>query len=659
MSPKVCTHIYTHIYVLIYIYIADAVGWSHLYLFSTHTLTHNMLKVETPIELESPTLIPNPSPQYTLPPEIFIEIINNIKYDSNQFLIDYLNIINAINPIEYPPIFNYLIENFNNHIDLINFDSTINTNNLSPLVSNINTFFNWVPFLSDFKKDKLILLINDDLINKFNNYQSFKENFQDQVFKFNINSYCTITYDIIYTPSLTEYFYNNKNNEKITNGYMFRKLYSNDGKLTSPNLMKFISFLPQNFKLDNLIFDFNHSKILLPTDLFGIYSSNFFIFHENFDIDAYHHSTSTKWLQPRCNQISFPGVTHLLLDYMAMDSFISNIIDKYGLSTSGSNYHSNNNSNTISPVQYLFNIFLKDVSFWLPNLIDLKFNNMNCPNATCNFIDLSTNVLTKLANNDCLLKSYFDLHSLSNWEMNSLYKFGGHRFKFDITTKSGSTEDANKKILNNIKFLAKLINNETNDGVTYLRVSLFPPNVKESKILNWLPLGSSETLQETSETGRTVSPTRTIIKQEPKPILCLKSSSLEFLELRVLAMDLNKNNHIQGLFLPNLKQLILQNFQFDINSPFEVKSKIQDNYNNTEMMFNDLNLYPTGFSSWNDLENCELINLIDNIQQSDQRSSHSIHLIFNINNLKQIMPRIKLKESFYTFVDERQQFIVV
>ncbi len=133
MSPKVCTHIYTHIYVLIYIYIADAVGWSHLYLFSTHTLTHNMLKVETPIELESPTLIPNPSPQYTLPPEIFIEIINNIKYDSNQFLIDYLNIINAINPIEYPPIFNYLIENFNNHIDLINFDSTINTNNLSQL----------------------------------------------------------------------------------------------------------------------------------------------------------------------------------------------------------------------------------------------------------------------------------------------------------------------------------------------------------------------------------------------------------------------------------------------------------------------------------------------------------------------------------------------
>lgn len=592
-----------------------------------------------------------------IPPEIFIEIINNVRLDSTQFLIDYLNILNAIDPIHNKPLLNYLIDNTRNHIDFIDFNSFISQESIPPFVQNLLKYFNcWKQTVTQ-KNDKFILLIDDTLLNQFKDYTSFKDGFLDKVFGFNFYDYCKINYDIIYIPSISEC-----PNTKVTDGYMHCKPQNS-------NLMKFISFLPQNFILDNLIIDFNHNKILLPKDLFGIYTSQFFIFHDDLDI-VEHNNNSSKWLQPRCNQITFPTVTHFLIDYMAMDTFISNILENHGLISYSTHHFNSNNANSISPVQYLFNLFLNNVSFHSPQLIDLKFNNKNCPNATCNFIDLSTNILTQLSINYCSLKSYFEMHSLPNWHINKLETFGGHRFKFDVTTNSQSTEDSNKKIVSNIKLLATMINNQTKDGVTYLRVHLFPPTTKTSKLLNWLPLGSSETLQETSETGRTVSPTREIIPQDAKPILCLNSSSLLNLELRVLAIDLYKNNHIQGLFLPNLQKLTLQNFQFDVNSPYKVTSNWDSNNNSNnnqnnqndnddKTMVDELNLYPTGFSSWNALQNCELITLIDNIQQSDQRKSHSIHLIFNIRNLKQTMPKIKLKESFYTFVDERQQFIVV
>lgn len=600
-----------------------------------------------------------------LPTELFIEIINNIKFNSNQFLIDYINILNAIKQLSNKPLLNYLTKNISNSIDILNFVKldTIPTNTFT---SNLYKFFtNWKPSITK-KKDKFILIIGHSLLNSIENYTSFKQGFLDKYFTFKYDDYCNISFDIIYIPTLTEV------SPQDEQGYMCAT--------TNNNLMKFISYFPQNFILDNLIIDFDHDKVILPKDLFGIYTSQFFIFHDDLDITS-HNNNSSKWLQPRCNQITFPNVTHFAIDYMAMDTFISDIFENYGISQSsyhyndpyghygrGSPYYSRSSTplqynssysqnGSVSPVQYLLNIFLTKVTFYCPQLIDLKFNDKNSPNATCNFIDLSTNILSKLLKNHCALKSYFEMHSLPNWQMKNLNTFGGHRFKFDVTTKSQSSEDSIVKITANIKYLAKMINDQTKDGVSYLRVSLFPPTTKKSKILNWLPLGSSESLQETSETGRTVSPTRTTASKEVKPILCLNSSSLEVLELRVLTVDLNKNNHIQGLFLPNLKKLILQNFQFDVNSPYKVTSNNWDD--NDQIMVNDMNLYPTGFSSWNALQNCELITLIDNIQKSDQKKCHSIHLIFNIKNLKQTMPKIKLRESFYTFVDERQQFIVV
>lgn len=635
-----------------------------------------------------------------LPVEIFINIIDNIRVDSKQFLLDYLNITNAV--YKHSPatesLIKYLIENFNNHVDII--DLT-NPNESSPIISQLKKYFD-VNFFTTQKKDKCILLINDDILNKFTNKTQFIEFFEKLFFRFNIQEYSKLLIDIVYCPSLveptseTQNLQNTENESVVKSDYMVREIKLDDsGEQIVPDLINFISLFPKNFVLDNLIIDFNYDKILLPKDLFGMYSSKFFIsdgsnnnnanttnnnrtsiFNESFGasmnrrtqvVNNGNNSNSNnvvKWLEPMCNQITFSSAKHLLIDYMAMDTFISHIFEVYGDESDHST-----EMTTESSVSYLFGNFLTKVHFYVPDVQDFTFHNKNCPNATCNFIDLSTNILQKISENKITLKYYFDLHALKNWNMNKLVNFGGHRFKFDVTASPGLTPQYTQKISANIKLLSTMINNETKDGVTYLRVALFPPSVKNSKILNWLPLGSSETLDSTSTTGSTTSPSRTPVPNEPKPILCLKSSSLETLELRVLKIDKDKNNHIQGLFLPNLQRLILQNFQFNVNAPSSVTSNGPDNIESKgknandndedKMMINDMELYPTGFSSWNDLSNCSMINLIDNVQQSDQMESHAIHLVFNIKNLKRIMPKIKLKESFYTFVDERQQFIVV
>lgn len=629
-----------------------------------------------------------------LPVEIFINIINNIRVDSKQFLLDYLNITNAVNKhsVETESLLQYLIENFNNHVDII--DLT-NSTESSPLITQLRKYFD-VKFFTSQKKGKYILLINDDILTKYVNRTQFVEFFEKLFFRFNTQEYSKLLIDIVYCPSMTEFTSENQSIEEnenelaVKNEYMVRKVTLDDsGKEIVLDLVNFISLFPKNFVLDNLIIDFNGDKILLPKDLFGIYSPEFFVlgnimdnnnnnnhrfsFNESsrlfgdYDIRSSNNDTNinniVKWLEPKCNQITFSSVTHLLIDYMAMDTFISNIFDVYGEKSQRSV-----NIATESSVSYLFGNFLTKVHVNVPDVQDLKFYNKNCPNATCNFIDLSTNILKKISSNKMTLKYYFELHALKNWNMNKLINFGGHRFKFDATTSSGLTTEVTKQISTNIKLLSTMINDETKDGVTYLRVELFPPSVKHSKILNWLPLGSSETLDSTSTTGRTTSPIRTPMPNEPRPILCLKSPYLETLELRVLKIDKNKNNHIQGLFLPNLQKLVLQNFQFTIDAPSIVISggtgienrcnKVNDN-GEDEVMINDMELYATGFSNWNDLSNCSIINLIDNMKQSDQMKSYAIHLVFNIKNLKRIMPKIKLKESFNTFVDERQQFIVV
>lgn len=608
-----------------------------------------------------------------LPVEIFINIINNIKVDSKQFLLDYLNITNAVNKhsVETESLLKYLIENFTNRVDII--DLT-NSTNSSPLTTQLKKYFD-VKFFTSQKKEKYILLINDDILTKYLNRTHFIEFFEKLFFRFNTQEYCKLLIDIVYCPTMTEFASENPNIEEnrhesiVKSEYMARKVPLDDfGQQIVPDLINFISLFPKNFVLDNLIIDFNNDKILLPKDLFGIYSSDFFLLgNNNIGDDDSDSDTNinnvVRWLEPKCNQITFSSVTHLLIDYMAMDTFVSNIFEVYGEQS-----HNSVNNTTESSVSYLFGNFLTKVHFNAPDVQDLKFYNKNCPNATCNFVDLSTNILKKISRNKMTLKYYFELHALKNWNMNKLINFGGHRFKFDATTSSGLRTEVTRQISANIKLLSAMINDETKDGVTYLRVELFPPSVRNSKILNWLPLGSSETLDSTSITGRTTSPTRTPMPNEPKPILCLKSSHLETLELRVLKIDKDRNNHIQGLFLPNLQKLILQNFQFTIDAPSNVVgcgtgmenrfNKINDNAED-EVMINEMELYATGFSNWNDLSNCSIINLVDNMRQSDQMKSYAIHLVFNIRNLKKIMPNIKLKESFNTFVDERQQFIVV
>lgn len=611
-----------------------------------------------------------------LPIEILMKIIGSLKVDSKQFLLDYLNILKAIKEAQFSSssknnnqdfllnsLMKFLKENFQNQIDIIDIEGIV-PNYSSPIINDLQSFFpDCIKSISsEFRREKYIFIINDNTLSKFFTFESFNKSFMNQIFKTDLGNYVNIPFDIIYCPLLQENPLKQPNESfKSPKNY----LNTDDSLLTN-----FISYFPENFKLDNLIFDFNHSNIYFPRNLFGLFTTNAFVYSKEV-FQRTSRSQPIKWLIPKCKQITFASVTSVLMDYMAMDSFISNIFDNYSIgrdSYSSSSYYSNCGSihDSISPVHYLFNSYLNDIKFYLPNVVNLTFTNANCPNATCNFIDLSTNILEKIKTNNTTLQCFFKIHSLSNWQMNNLTNFGGHRFKFDSTTMTGSLNRTNEALNKNIKRLSGLINEETKDGVTYLRINLFPPTVKKSKLLNWLPLLPNEyNNNDTSSSSSSSSTSSRTVRPLPigkPPLLCLKSKCLESLELRILAIGLHKTNHIQGLFLPNLQKLILQNFEFDINSPSMITSNNKDHFqndNNDLTMFNDLNIYPTGFSSWNDLPNCKLINLKDNVKQSDQNKSHSIHLVFSIDNLKQILPKINLNESFYTFVDNKQKFIVV
>ncbi|CCK70944.1 Bop2p KNAG_0F02820 [Huiozyma naganishii CBS 8797] len=601
----------------------------------------------------------------SLPPEIIQKIAGKLDIKSKYFLVDYTNVLKAIGgPNKRYKILQYtLIEQFKSQIEVIDLTTdSLNDKVSTPLLDILRTHFisedgSAEDRLVDSTRQKTVLIVDDST--DFEQLPKFVD---------------TVSLDLIYCP-----FYNNSSINKI--------------------LMKF----PLQYVIDNLILEFKTQEIFAGRNLFGVLDTKFFTFNSN-DISPNRRvgtsvgNIQSPWLVPRCQQIILPSTVSLEMDYLTMDSFIYNIMENYGLSfpqaTSLQRHqqqHSNHNHSHVdqqqnmSCIENIFHNFLGSVNFYAPNLRSIKFINHR-DEETCNFIDVSTLMLNKFKTNSCPLKYLFKLHSFQNWSLPHIEYFSGHRFKYDETAMTGSTERLIRSIRDNVNYLYDFAQDETDDACPYFRVELFPRGTKRTKLLNWLPL-EAFSMDSSYPHSTSISPDRNTvsdlserdnnIRNYNKPVLCLKCDTLETLELKLLPIRKNHSIYIQGLFLPGLKELTLVNHNSVIKRP-----RISDKRNSIVMACYDAaganvqngfdadgispptlsteeddlevgDIKPIGFSSWNYLPSCEYIHFTNN------NETKQTNFIFKITNLKAHLPKINLAGSFQTFVSEKQKFIVV
>lgn len=588
-----------------------------------------------------------------------------INFTSPQFLTDLVNILNAFHPNDI--LFESIVQEFKSKFllcDLTNHEKTVKT----PFLETLRNHLLFNPedklFPNDVKYEKIILIIDDSI--KLNDSE-----FGAKLDKIFLSIDKDPIMDIIYCP-----FFSNS--------------------LIMDILAKLSNY---SLKIDNFILEFSDDTVYTGTNLFGILTQNFYTFNNTISFqttNTNNRSTAGRkipWLLPRCNQITFPSVRILQLDYLAIDRFIYAIIEQYSLVNLLYNHPfpqpSTNRrssdvgvSNVTSGIEYIFKLFLENVSFYLPKLTHLLFINGKSEEC-CNFIDLSSLILSKFKLNMCPLRFLFDIHSFKNWDMPNIQYFGGHRFKYDETTLSGSQDDSDKKIKENIILLHEFAKNETSDACTYFRVELFPKGTQKSKLLNWLPSENSRSqhfynnpFQSDYKSDYRLADTAMTTTVLSKPILCLKCPTLKELELRLLPHNFNDCVKIQGLFLENLECLILQNFKCS-----DKVAKLQNNNTNSVVMvFNETtfdhekqskanyvdedcdinNVKALGFSSWNYLPLCRQIRLMNNTAMDTQVGTDGCYnIMFKISNLKKHVPLVNLKESFSTYVSDEQKFIVI
>ena len=456
------------------------------------------------------------------------------------------------------------------------------------------------------------------------------------------------------------------------------------------------------FFFNSLIMEFSQSSIIVSRNFFEIMDAR--LLRGSWDGMMSHYTA-------RCKQVSFPSLIELHMDYLTIDSCIYKTLEYAQKSNIGNQISRNLNRWC---ADNMMSGFMETCEFYYPNLKKLKFFNYN-NEETCNFIDLSTPMIKKLDDNCCPLKTIFALHSFKNWNMPNLEYFTGHRFKYDESKMAGSTERLKRSLRKNILYLHDKAMRETSDATPYFRVSLIPKGVKFSKVLNWLPSHSPNSFRQTrlnmaqnnryessvaddddddyydsSNHGAAPSDVSERKKNQSyfnKPILCFKNESLEKLELQLLTLDKNnKSIYIQGLFLPKLKERVIQNY-----TSVTKRARISDKQNTIVMLSptssnqNRLSpvssthtsdgltnsadmddIYPLGFSVWNNLTAVSLIRftshqniLSDKIQPLDMVDKKQINFLFKINNLKENLPRLNLADSFENFFDERQRYIIV
>ncbi|CAD6637003.1 HN1_G0029120.mRNA.1.CDS.1 [Saccharomyces cerevisiae] len=404
-----------------------------------------------------------------------------------------------------------------------------------------------------------------------------------------------------------------------------------------------IANIVADIDINTLYLDFVDSNIYSDQNFFGIFDPDIFqLINKNYRNFFSKTNEKGKKRPPICKKICFPFVETLNLDYMALDSFFNSILHK--LTTKIKTFERNNefdvdknlnlNSTTTvaaliikSILQQFFNNF--HISF--PNLVTLNFIKMSTyPNNNeitqcCNFIDLSSYVLNKCLSENISINFLFQLHSLKNWSMPKIKEFTGHKFKYDETTFSGSPERYIKSLRGNIKILQEMAINETNDGTCYFRVKLIPEGVEKTQIINWIPFTSSfsdDTFKQRHHLKR--------------PMICLKNNSLRSLTVKIIRIEKCSSIRIQGFYLPNLQELFINN-------------TLCDTTQHQKQASNDMSCIE--FTSWNELPQCKKLGFA----QLEDDSNY----VLNISNLQDHLPNLDLRESFPTFFDIRQKFVVV
>ncbi|CAI4046612.1 Bop2p SKDI_12G3010 [Saccharomyces kudriavzevii IFO 1802] len=395
--------------------------------------------------------------------------------------------------------------------------------------------------------------------------------------------------------------------------------------------------------INTLYLDFLDSNIYSGQNFFGILDPNVFQLI-NKDYRNFFSKTNQEGNRrpPICKKVCFPFVEKLNLDYMALDSFFNSILRK--LTTRIRKFERNNgfdvnknlnlNSTTTVPTLIIKSIlqhFFNNFRINFPNLITLNFiKTSTYPNSSkvtqcCNFIDLSSYVLNKCLSENISINFLFQLHSLKNWKVPKIKEFTGHKFKYDETTLSGSPERYIKSLRGNIKILQEMAINETNDGACYFRVKLIPEGVEKTQIINWIPYTSSFN-DDTARQGHHLK----------RPMICLKNNSLKSLTIKTIRIEKCSPIRIQGFYLPNLKELFINN-------------SICETTQEQKQAINDMSCIE--FTSWNELPQCEKLTFA----QMENDSNY----VLNIGNLRDHLPNLSFRESFPTFFDERQKFVVV
>lgn len=403
-------------------------------------------------------------------------------------------------------------------------------------------------------------------------------------------------------------------------GGVFDVLYCGD----SSHVSTFVQLLAEKIFLDpvcaethHIVFDLPDETLYTGAQLFGI-------------LDL---STLQKMLHFNGKLLfTFPQLRTLRMDYLAFDSWVYKIF----------------NCKTSETVELLA-LFLDKVHWNMPELDAITFVRKfsDVEEESCNFIDLSSLMLRKFQEKRIKLCTIFQIHSFANWNLPRIRRFTGHRFKFDETSMTGSPERTTVSLRQNISYLREMAINETKDATPYYRLDLIPQGVTSTKILNWIPM----------------------IKV---PLFILKSKTLESLELKLL--DFNQENTattmIQGLYLPKLTFLQLQQqlqTQDSASRPLTLSNRrgsiimtTREEHTHvpeTEDSWPDAHpIVPVTFSSWNELCNCETVDVLMSDNSSRPQENR---FLFNIRNLRRILPSCNLRQSFKTYVDDRQQLVIV
>lgn len=350
--------------------------------------------------------------------------------------------------------------------------------------------------------------------------------------------------------------------------------------------------------------------------------------------------------------MSVPNVVHLNMSYTMLDEYTAS----FQSTTNSPDYYSYSNSSN----KYIFKTKQKAIDIYLfkfrilfLDLTEISFVNQLTSKRCCNSINLSHSRLERFQKGATNLKQIFEIYSLTRWEMPQLAEFPGHKLCFDGVESDGNLGE-------NLSLLSNMTAFQKNDSPEYYSVKLFPEVIKKSRLINWVADGFNCRIM----CG---------LKENKVPLLRFELSSLEILELKPLVPRSNLTVIIQGLYLPNLKILSLTNDEallsesgtqrfYNVTSTHHstedatVASETQRTTPWSKIEYftksNQNFIRPIFLSDFNELPNCEKVDV------SRFAKKKAMNLL-SMTNLKRIMPKIDLEESFYKELGDERQVVIL